>query len=77
MSNRKFDQFLSDVRNENLEDGVVAQAGGRVWSSISSSPASELSVHSMRSCEDFRALIPAYLKTSLPEGPPPAVRRPC
>jgi FecR protein/Putative zinc-finger len=65
MSDHKFDRLLSEIRNEHVEDQVVSQAGERVWSSITS-PASELSVHKLRSCEDFQTLIPAYLDKSLP-----------
>src|SRR6266446_3008195 len=65
MSDKKFDRLLSEIRNEHVDDLVVSQAGERVWSSITS-PVSELSVHKLRSCEDFQALIPAYLEKSLP-----------
>lgn len=68
MNNRKFEQYLSDIRNENVDDGVVAQTGERVWNSIAACPASELGLHTLRSCDDFRTLIPAYLDKSLPEA---------
>jgi hypothetical protein len=67
MSNRKFDQLLSDIRNEHVDDEVVSLAGERVWSSLTDSSAAELSMHKLRSCEDFRVLIPAYLDKNLPE----------
>ena len=34
MKNEKFDRILSDIRNEQVDDQVVAKAGERVWKSI-------------------------------------------
>jgi hypothetical protein len=68
MKDQKFDRLLSDIRNEHVDDQVVSNAGDRVWKSISASPASELSSHTLRSCEDFQTLIPAYLDKNLPEA---------
>ncbi len=68
MSDRKFDQLLSEIRNEHVEDQMVSQAGKRVWSSITGSSTAELSLHKLRSCEDFRSLIPAYLGKNLQEA---------
>jgi FecR protein/Putative zinc-finger/Protein of unknown function (DUF3352) len=66
MSNHKFDRLLSDIRTERVDDQVVAQASDRVWNSITASPATELSMHTLRSCEDFQALVPAYVDSNLP-----------
>src|ERR1700733_11168827 len=68
MSNHKFDQLLSEIRNERVDDKVVARAGKRVWSAVAGSPTAELSMLKLRGCEDFQALIPAYLEKSLPEA---------
>ena len=68
MSNHKFDQLLSEIRNERVDDQVVARAGERVWSAVAGSSTAELSMHRLRGCEDFQALIPAYLEQSLPEA---------
>jgi FecR protein/Putative zinc-finger len=68
MSDQKFDRLLSEIRNEHVDDQVVSQAGERVWSSISAAPAAELSMHKLRSCDDFQTLIPAYLDKNLPES---------
>ena len=66
MKNDKFDRLISDIRNEQLDDKVVAQAGERVYKSIAgAAPAVELSAHTLRSCEDFQALIPGYLAKQL------------
>ncbi|MBZ5656967.1 MAG: FecR domain-containing protein [Acidobacteriia bacterium] len=68
MMNQKFDRLLSAIRNEQVDDKVVAQAGERVWSSIAGSPTVDISTQKLRSCEDFQALIPGYLGKQLP-GP--------
>ena len=66
MKNEKFDRLLSTIRNENVDENAVAQAGNRVWKSIAeSSPVTEPDRHVLRSCEDFQALIPAYLAKEL------------
>ena len=68
MSDHKFERLLSEIRNEHVDDRVVGQAGERVWKSITASPTAELSMHTLRSCEDFQALIPAYVEQNLPEA---------
>ena len=67
MSDHKFDRLLSEIRNEAIDDRVVAEASDRVWNSISAAPSAQLSMQKLRSCEDFQALIPAYLEKTLPE----------
>lgn len=67
MSDHKFDRLLSEIRNEAIDDRVLAEASDRVWSSISASPSAQLSTQKLGSCEDFQALIPAYLEKNLPE----------
>src|SRR5882672_4108425 len=68
MSDQKFDRLLSGIRNEQVDEQVVSQAGKRVWAAISGSANAALSMHKLRSCEDFRGLIPEYLGESLPEA---------
>jgi ferric-dicitrate binding protein FerR (iron transport regulator) len=73
MSDHKFDRLLSEIRNEAIDDRVVAEASDRVWSSLSASPSAQFSsaqfsMQKLRSCEDFQALIPAYLEKTLPEA---------
>jgi len=66
MKNEKFDRLLSEIRNEHLDDKVVSQAAERVLKSIAgAAPPSGLTAHTLRSCEDFQALIPAYLGKQL------------
>ncbi|PYX51235.1 MAG: hypothetical protein DMG79_03715, partial [Acidobacteria bacterium] len=62
MKNEKFEQLLSEVRNEQVDDKIVAQAGERVWKSIAgAAQMRDVSTHTLCSCEDFQELIPAYL----------------
>src|ERR1700719_1148018 len=68
MSDQKFDRLLSDIRNEQVDEQVVTQAGKRVWGTISGSASAALRLHQLRSCEDFQGLIPEYLGESLPEA---------
>src|SRR5258708_34542078 len=68
MSDHKFDRLLSEIRNEPVDEQVVSQAAKRVWSSIAGPPTAELSMHKLRSCEDFQTLIPEYLGRNLPEA---------
>lgn len=68
MSAQKFDRLLSEIRNEQVDEQVIARASERVWSSIASTPTADLSMHTLRSCEDFQALIPGYLDKNLPEA---------
>jgi hypothetical protein len=68
MSQQKFDRLLSEIRNEHVDEQVISRARERVWSSITSSPAADLSMRTLRSCADFQALIPGYLDKNLPEA---------
>ena len=68
MSDHKFDRLLSEIRNEAIDDRIVAEASDRVWSSMSASPSAPFSMQKLRGCEDFQALIPAYLEKNLPEA---------
>src|SRR6266849_3992552 len=70
MSDNKFDRLLSEIRNEHVDDSLIAQARERAWSAINVSPTAtaELSLRLLRNCEDFQTLIPAYLDKNLPEA---------
>src|SRR4051794_2378270 len=69
MKNEKFDQLLSTIRNEHVDDKVVASAGERVWSALNrDTTAPQTSSHMLRACQDFQALIPAYLRKELAAG---------
>ena len=66
MKNEEFDGLLSAIRNEHVDDKVVAQASERVRNSIAGTSATaDLSTRTLRSCADFQALIPGYLGKQL------------
>jgi len=67
MKNDNFERLLSTIRNENVDEKVVAQARDRVWKSMaeSSPSAGQASPHTLRTCEDFQSLIPAYVAKEL------------
>ena len=66
MKNEKFERLMSEIRNEQVDNQVVAQASQRVWKSIiGTDPPVDLSTHTLRSCEDFQALILGYLGKQL------------
>jgi hypothetical protein len=66
MTNEKFERLLSEIRNEPVDDKVVAQAGERVYQSIAGTSAvADFAAHTLRSCDDFQALIPGYLGKQL------------
>ncbi len=70
MMNERFDRLLSEIRNEQVDDQVVAQAGERIFKSIAgAAPAagfnSDLGARTLRNCADFQALIPGYLEKQL------------
>jgi hypothetical protein len=65
MNGDKLESLLSSIRNEQIDDKVVAQAGERVWSAISEKPVTDMSAHTLRTCEEFQRLIPAFVSKQL------------
>src|SRR5262249_45264242 len=77
MTDRELNNILDDttaeIRSENLNAAVVEGAAQRVWARLSGEQAaaaagvetSELMVGQLRGCDDFQALIPAYLAGAL------------
>src|SRR5450432_362647 len=69
MKNHDLEHLLSEIRNEPVDEQLVSQAGERVWKAIAGAPATGLdSRHTLRGCEDFQALIPAYAGKQLPDA---------
>jgi len=66
MKDDKFNRLLSSIQNENVDQKVVDQAGERVWKLIAgNSPVADPNSHTLRSCDDFQALILAYVAKEL------------
>ena len=63
MKNDRFDRLLSAIRDQEIPETVVTQASERVWKSIAGDVTSN--PQSLRTCDDFQALIPAYLAKQL------------
>jgi len=66
-SKRLLDDAIQSVRQEKLDAALVADASARAWDKIAEElPGREVS--QIRSCDDFRSLIPAYLAGQLSEA---------
>jgi hypothetical protein len=69
MNNRKLNELFDDVtagiRNEKLDDATVKATGDRVWTRLGNEQAAAqagvVTVEHLRGCDDFQAIIPAYL----------------
>ena len=76
MNSNKKDQILdkvtAEIRNENVDPGVVSAAADRVWARVSAAAgASEFqlpAVERIEGCADFQSLIPAHLAGKLSEA---------
>lgn len=80
--NDALDQAVAQMRGEDPDPAVVEQAAARVWERLSRAAAAPQMVaepqmaaapvaetappHTLRACDDFQALIPAYLRGELP-----------
>src|SRR5437764_6882419 len=71
------DKIAAGIRSEQVDDGAVNEATGRVWSRIDASsrmadgsPALNVVAAGDRieGCADFQSLIPAYLSSGLSEA---------
>ncbi|MFN2576985.1 MAG: FecR domain-containing protein [Pyrinomonadaceae bacterium] len=72
------DRIVAGIRSEQIDDGAVNHAGGRVWSRLDassgaaagSSPSLNISsvVDRIEGCADFQSLIPAFLANRLSEA---------
>jgi len=73
------DKIAAGIRSEQVDDGAVNDASGRVWSRIESEDARRMrayrlqdagapAVDRIEGCADFQSLIPAYLDSRLSEA---------
>lgn len=67
--NNILDDTTAEIRNEKLDSAVVAGAAQRVWTRMAGEQAAIQAgvapVEHIRSCDDFRSLIPTYLQGQL------------
>jgi hypothetical protein len=80
--NKFGEQTLNDIvtaiREEAVDERMAEHAAGRVWARLAESHASvpvvgsegvaEAPAHQIRGCDDFQALMPAYLRHTLPDA---------
>ena len=73
------DKIAAGIRSEQVDDGAVSEATGRVWSRLESEDARRMrafrlqdagapAVDRIEGCADFQSLIPAYLDSRLSEA---------
>ncbi|MGH9768949.1 MAG: FecR domain-containing protein, partial [Blastocatellia bacterium] len=64
--NNTIDDVTAEIRNEKLDSAIVAGAAQRVWTRMAGQQAAAEAgitpVEQIRNCNDFQALIPAYLQ---------------
>src|SRR5947209_5661973 len=66
MKTQNLDNVVSEIRGQNIDTAAVENASDRVRARLFASSASNArATEKLRSCPDFQALIPAYLKKSL------------
>ena len=63
------DQAIADIRAEELDAAAVEQAATRVWANVSGGViAASAAGTTLRTCADFRSLMPAYLVKQAPDA---------
>jgi hypothetical protein len=65
MKQHELDRAIAAVREQQLEEKVVRDAAGRVFSRLFETSFLRAPVEAIRNCSDFQALIPAYLSRAL------------
>jgi hypothetical protein len=61
-SEQILDEAIAEIRADEMDPGAVEQAAARVWDKVSHAALV------LRSCSDFRELIPAYTAKQLPDA---------
>jgi hypothetical protein len=62
------DQVAVEIRNHKPDPEAVQAASDRVWHRLTAELATAAPERSLRSCDDFQALLPAYIAGTLPEA---------
>jgi hypothetical protein len=66
---RILDQAIAEIRAEELDAAAVEQAAARVWANVLQSvSAASAAGTALRTCADFRSLMPAYLAKQAPDA---------
>ena len=68
-SDQILDQAIAEIRTEELDAAAVEQAARRVWANVSGgASAASATGTTLRTCADFRSLMPAYLAKQAPDA---------
>ena len=62
------DQAIAEIRAEGLDASAVEQAAARVWAGVSGAVSAASAGTTLRTCADFRSLMPAYLAKQAPDA---------
>ena len=63
------DQAIAEIRAEEMDAALLEQAAARVWANVSQSISAAGAVDkTLRTCADFRLLMPAYLAKQAPDA---------
>ena len=66
------DQAVDEIREDGLSPGAEASARDRVWDAVRSEAERSASAspdqQQIQNCEDFQALVPAYLQGALSDA---------
>ncbi len=63
------DQAIAEIRAEELDATAIEQAAARVWAKVSQSASAAGNARAaLRTCADFRSLMPAYLAKQAPDA---------
>jgi hypothetical protein len=62
------DQAIAEIRAEELDAAAIEQAAARVWANVSGAVSAASAGTTLRTCADFRSLMPAYLAKQAPDA---------
>ena len=65
---RILDQVIDEIREEEIDSKIADEAAARVWNRIRQEAAEDRSAAPIQDCEDYRAMIPAYLANRLSDA---------
>ncbi len=67
-SEQILDQAIAGIRAEEMDHAAIEQAASRVWTKLSQDAQVSQDANVLRTCDDFRALMPAYRSKQLPDA---------
>ena len=67
-SEQLLDQAIAGIRAEEMDPADIEQSAARVWTKLAQEPRVKQDPNVLRTCDDFRALIPAYRSKQLSDA---------